>query len=339
MSKSCECECECEYEYEYECSRSSKQQQQRLQDIQVIEELQEEITLLQIYNEKLNGDDDYCGVSYTELLELESLLRQGFCSVEELHEKALDELRVAQATECDLMGNEWVSKTEEEDFGYHWGLGKRRRALRLKARELRLSAGDSPQEHSRDPDIRKEVIDSLKSEKERLRLWNQRMIGKEIDGMGCHELRVFSLDIQRGLGNVRNKIRRNEDYVIQVTKHANGESSFCHPLPPWPTFDSKLNGDDLCGLSYTELQELESLLLQGMASVSGEIEKMSVIESLKREKERLWLWNQRMIGEELDGMVYHELTMFHFEIGCGLTKVRQEKARIRQTNGTSPGQI
>ncbi|CAH2054782.1 unnamed protein product [Thlaspi arvense] len=171
-------------------------------------------------NWKLNGDDDYCGVSYTELLELESLLRQGFCSVEEQRVKALDELRVAQATECDLMGNEWVSKTEEEDFGYHWALGKRRRALRLKARELRLSAG--PQEHSRDPDIRKEVIDSLKSEKERLRLWNQRMTGKEIDGMGCHELRVFSLDIQRGLANVRDKIQRNENYVIQVTKHANG---------------------------------------------------------------------------------------------------------------------
>ncbi|KAF8109830.1 hypothetical protein N665_0090s0013 [Sinapis alba] len=161
-------------------TRSSEQR--RLQCLQVIQELQEEIKLLQISNEKLNGEglDD---MSSTELASLESMLKEGFRIVEEQTEKAHEELTVKQIVEYDLMGMEWLRKKEKDDLAYQSLLAGRRATLRNKAREFRLSPPEIQPWRSNDPERLKLDIDSLEIEKKRLCLLNQRMIGKELDGM------------------------------------------------------------------------------------------------------------------------------------------------------------
>ncbi|KAF8108955.1 hypothetical protein N665_0104s0263 [Sinapis alba] len=183
---------------------------QRLQYIQVIQDLQEEIKLLQISNEKLNGEG-LNGLSYTELASLESMLKEGFRIVEEQTDKAEQELLLREIVDYNVMGNEWLEKTENEDHAYQSLLARRRTALRNKARELRLCPQDTPQVYSYDPETLMLTIESLKIEKERLRLLNQRMIGKELDGMGYLELLVFSCAIVDGMlkaGEEKNKIKR-----------------------------------------------------------------------------------------------------------------------------------
>ncbi|KAF8108954.1 hypothetical protein N665_0104s0263 [Sinapis alba] len=182
---------------------------QRLQYIQVIQDL-EEIKLLQISNEKLNGEG-LNGLSYTELASLESMLKEGFRIVEEQTDKAEQELLLREIVDYNVMGNEWLEKTENEDHAYQSLLARRRTALRNKARELRLCPQDTPQVYSYDPETLMLTIESLKIEKERLRLLNQRMIGKELDGMGYLELLVFSCAIVDGMlkaGEEKNKIKR-----------------------------------------------------------------------------------------------------------------------------------
>ncbi|XP_056864791.1 uncharacterized protein LOC108851574 isoform X3 [Raphanus sativus] len=174
---------------------------QRLQYIQVIQELQEEIKMLQISNEKLNGEG-LEGLSYTELASLESMLKEGFRIVDEQTDKIVD---------CDVMGKEWLDEKEKEDSAYQSLLARRRTALRNKARELRLSPPQDSPPHSYDPETLMLTIESLKIEKERLRLLNQRMIGKELDGMGYLELLVFGCAIQGGMLKAeeeKNKIKR-----------------------------------------------------------------------------------------------------------------------------------
>ncbi|CAN6834829.1 unnamed protein product [Brassica oleracea] len=171
---------------------------QRLQYIQVIQELQEEIKLLQISNEKLNGEG-LDGLSYTELASLETMLKEGFRIVEEQTDKAQQELLLREIVDCDVMGKEWLDEKEKEDLAYQSLLARRRTAMRNKARELRLSPQDSQKEHSYNHETLMLTIECLKIEKERLRVLNQRMIGKEVDGMGYSELLVFSCAIQSGM--------------------------------------------------------------------------------------------------------------------------------------------
>nr|VDD15007.1 unnamed protein product [Brassica oleracea] len=184
------------YLFLYRTTRRSVKQ--RLQYIQVIQELQEEIKLLQISNEKLNGEG-LDGLSYTELASLETMLKEGFRIVEEQTDKAQQELLLREIVDCDVMGKEWLDENENEDLAYQSLLARRRTAMRNKARELRLSPQDSQKEHSYNHETLMLTIECLKVEKERLRVLNQRMIGKELDGMGYSELLVFSCAIQGGM--------------------------------------------------------------------------------------------------------------------------------------------
>ncbi|WZY90447.1 hypothetical protein YC2023_047182 [Brassica napus] len=182
---------------------------QRLQYIQVIQEL-EEIKLLQISNEKLNGEG-LDGLSYTELASLETMLKEGFRIVEEQTDKAQQEQLLREIVDCDVMGKEWLDENENEDLAYQSLLARRRTAMRNKARELRLSPQDSQKEHSYNHETLMLTVECLKIEKERLRLLNQRMIGKELDGMGYLELLVFSCAIHSGMFKAeeeKNKIKR-----------------------------------------------------------------------------------------------------------------------------------
>ncbi|KAF3582559.1 hypothetical protein DY000_02035335 [Brassica cretica] len=202
---------------------------QRLQYIQVIQELQEEIKLLQISNEKLNGEG-LDGLSYTELASLETMLKEGCRIVEEQTDKAQQELLLREIVDCDVMGKEWLDENENEDLAYQSLLARRRTAMRNKARELRLSPQDSQKEHSYNHETLMLTIECLKIEKERLRLLNQRMIGKELDGMVYLELLVFSCAIHSGMFKAeeeKNKIKRARQILggIYERKRAGSHSS------------------------------------------------------------------------------------------------------------------
>ncbi|KAJ4903665.1 Uncharacterized protein Rs2_17616 [Raphanus sativus] len=172
-------------------TRSSEKR--RLQYLQDIQSLQEEIKLLQITNEKLNGvgfDD----MSFTELASLRSMLDEGFRIVTEEIENAYDKVAVKRIFEDDLMGGkDWIDRIDKEDLAYQSLLARRRGALRKKAREFRLSPPETQPWRSNDPDP--ERLETLEIEKERLRLLNERMIGKELDGMSYYELCVLSSEI------------------------------------------------------------------------------------------------------------------------------------------------
>ncbi|CAH8387292.1 unnamed protein product [Eruca vesicaria subsp. sativa] len=148
---------------------------------------------------KLNGvglED----LSYTELASLENMLKEGYRIVNEQTDEAYNELTCKLIVECDVMGYDWVNEKEKEDLAYQSLLAKRRRVMRNKARELRLRPPQKIQHHRRDdPEGLMLDIDALKFEKERLRLLNQRMIGKELDGMSYLELYVFCFEIQHGM--------------------------------------------------------------------------------------------------------------------------------------------
>ncbi|KAF2567969.1 hypothetical protein F2Q68_00027986 [Brassica cretica] len=163
----------------YRTTRGSEQR--RLQCLQDIQKLQEEIKLLQISNEKLNGvglDD----MSFTELASLGSMLDEGFRIVDEQLDNVVgahEEITTKQLFEYDLMGGpDWTQRIEKEDLAYQSLLAGRRVALRNKAREFRL-----------------------------------RMLGKELDGMSYSELFVFSFEISGAIMKVvsMKKIKRDEE--------------------------------------------------------------------------------------------------------------------------------
>ncbi|CAN7019522.1 unnamed protein product [Brassica oleracea var. botrytis] len=198
----------------YRTTRGSEQR--RLQCLQDIQKLQEEIKLLQISNEKLNGvglDD----MSFTELASLGSMLDEGFRIVDEQLDNVVgahEEITTKQLFEYDLMGGpDWTQRIEKEDLAYQSLLAGRRVALRNKAREFRLSPPETQPWRSDDPERLVKTIDSLEMEKERLRLFNQRMLGKELDGMSYSELFVFSFEISGAIMKVvsMKKIKRDEE--------------------------------------------------------------------------------------------------------------------------------
>ncbi|KAG2285559.1 hypothetical protein Bca52824_045163 [Brassica carinata] len=196
-------------------------EQRRLQCLQDIQKLQEEIKLLQISNEKLNGvglDD----MSFTELASLGSMLDEGFRIVDEQLDNVVGVFFVFSNSswfdyssfEYDLMGGpDWTQRIEKEDLAYQSLLAGRRVALRNKAREFRLSPPETQPWRSDDPERLVKTIDSLEMEKERLRLFNQRMLGKELDGMSYSELFVFSFEISGAIMKVvsMKKIKRDEE--------------------------------------------------------------------------------------------------------------------------------
>ncbi|XP_056862856.1 uncharacterized protein LOC108852650 isoform X8 [Raphanus sativus] len=175
----------------------------------------EEITLLQISNEKLNGVG-LESLSYTELTSLESKLTEGLRIVDEQTDKAHLELLHLQSVECDVMGSDWVNQKGKDDMAYQSLLAKRRRELRNKARELRLSPPKETQQHySYYPETLMSDIDSLKMEKKRLRLLNQRMIGQGLDGMDYYELYVLSFQILRAMKNSED-MKINQRAKVQI---------------------------------------------------------------------------------------------------------------------------
>ncbi|KAL0804967.1 hypothetical protein Bca101_097458 [Brassica carinata] len=201
----------------YRTTRGSEQR--RLQCLQDIQKLQEEIKLLQISNEKLNavGLDD---MSFTELASLGSMLDEGFRIVDEQLDNvgALEEITTKQLFEYDFMGGDWTQRIEKEDLAYQSLLAGRRVALRNKAREFRLSPPETQPWRSDDPERLKLDIDSLEMEKERLRLFNQRMLGKELDGMSYSELFVFSFEISGAIMKVVSMKKTKRDEEMGKTK-------------------------------------------------------------------------------------------------------------------------
>ncbi|CAH8387173.1 unnamed protein product [Eruca vesicaria subsp. sativa] len=176
------------------------------------------------YSRKLNGEglDD---MSSTELASLESMLKEGFRIVEEQTDEAHEELTVKQIVEYDLLGYEWLKQKEKDDLAYQSLLAGRRTTLRNKAREFRLSPPESQPYRSNDPERLKLDIDSLKIEKERLLLLNQRMVGKELDGMGYLELYVLGFEISRAMINAEamRKIKRAEEMEKTQTSKADDQ--------------------------------------------------------------------------------------------------------------------
>ncbi|CAG7907928.1 unnamed protein product [Brassica rapa] len=204
-------------------------EQRRLQCLQDIQNLQEEIKLLQISNEKLNavGLDD---MSFTELASLGNMLDEGFRIVDEQLDNAHEEITTKRLFEYDLMGGDWTQRIEKEDLAYQSLLAGRRVALRNKAREFRLSPPETQPWRSDDPERLKLDIDSLEMEKERLRLFNQRMLGKELDGMSYSELFVFSFEISGAMMKVvsMKKIKRDEE--MGKTKRPRPSVNKVYPL-------------------------------------------------------------------------------------------------------------
>ncbi|KAH0853952.1 hypothetical protein HID58_062951 [Brassica napus] len=222
----------------YRTTRGSEQR--RLQCLQDIQKLQEEIKLLQISNEKLNGvglDD----MSFTELASLGSMLDEGFRIVDEQLDNVVGVFFVFSNSSwfdysCLIItlpsfllfqAHEEITtkQNREEDLAYQSLLAGRRVALRNKAREFRLSPPETQPWRSDDPERLKLDIDSLEMEKERLStLWrwrkrdyvfstSMRMLGKELDGMSYSELFVFSFEISGAIMKVvsMKKIKRDEE--------------------------------------------------------------------------------------------------------------------------------
>ncbi|KAL0671263.1 hypothetical protein Bca4012_033967 [Brassica carinata] len=193
-------------------------EQRRLQCLQDIQKLQEEI-------KKLNGvglDD----MSFTELASLGSMLDEGFRIVDEQLDNVVGAHEEITTKQYDLMGGpDWTQRIEKEDLAYQSLLAGRRVALRNKAREFRLSPPETQPWRSDDPERLKLDIDSLEMEKERLStLWrwrkrdyvfstSMRMLGKELDGMSYSELFVFSFEISGAIMKVvsMKKIKRDEE--------------------------------------------------------------------------------------------------------------------------------
>ncbi|KAH0930350.1 hypothetical protein HID58_016077 [Brassica napus] len=280
-------------------------EQRRLQCLQDIQNLQEEIKLLQISNEKLNGvglDD----MSFTELASLGSMLDEGqsrpwspvntrtgsdegFRIVDEQLDNvgAHEEITTKQIFEYDLMGGpDWTQRIEKEDLAYQSLLAGRRVALRNKAREFRLSPPETQPWRSDDPERLKMDIDSLEMEKERLRLFNQRMLGKELDGMSYSELFVFSFEISGAIMKVvsMKKIKRDEE--MGKTKRPRPSVNKQEELKLLQIPNEKLNGEGLNGLSYSELSSIENMLNQGLVVVEEQTDKayydfatMQIVES------------------------------------------------------------
>ncbi|KAG7600204.1 hypothetical protein ISN44_As06g043280 [Arabidopsis suecica] len=246
-------------------SKSSRAKLQRLKYIQVIEELGAELVQLQITNEKLNGDGVE-GLSYTELESLVSILREGQSRVMEQQEKALCQYTVSQMAEFEVMGEEWVEQMAKEEHARQFLLSKRRREFRRKARQLRLSSLDSPQEleHSQDHTDLVERIELLKSEKERLVLWNQRMIGKELDGMDQIELDVFLSDVNLGLRSVRDEMmsrirstRQSNEELISQTQSSIKELSSPGKMDEMPRIRAtRQSNEELISQTQSSIKEL-----------------------------------------------------------------------------------
>ncbi|CDY40451.1 BnaA04g20660D [Brassica napus] len=256
-------------------------EQRRLQCLQDIQNLQEEIKLLQISNEKLNGvglDD----MSFTELASLGSIpvntrtgSDEGFRIVDEQLDNAHEEITTKQIFEYDLMGGpDWTQRIEKEDLAYQSLLAGRRVALRNKAREFRLSPPETQPWRSDDPERLKMDIDSLEMEKERLRLFNQRMLGKELDGMSYSELFVFSFEISGAIMKVvsMKKIKRDEE--MGKTKRPRPSVNKQEELKLLQIPNEKLNGEGLNGLSYSELSSIENMLNQGLVVVEEQTDKV-----------------------------------------------------------------
>ncbi|CAN7137677.1 unnamed protein product [Brassica rapa subsp. narinosa] len=250
----------------YRTTRGSEQR--RLQCLQDIQKLQEEIKLLQISNEKLNGvglDD----MSFTELASLGSMLDEGFRIVDEQLDNAHEEITTKRLFEYDLMGGDWTQRIEKEDLAYQSLLAGRRVALRNKAREFRLSPPETQPWRSDDPERLKMDIDSLEMEKERLRLFNQRMLGKELDGMSYSELFVFSFEISGAIMKVvsMKKIKRDEE--MGKTKR------------PRPSVNKKQVGYELKNLhskidgSYNELNNKFSHLASTVRNLENQFASMN----------------------------------------------------------------
>ncbi|CAN6843580.1 unnamed protein product [Brassica oleracea] len=286
----------------YRTTRGSEQR--RLQCLQDIQKLQEEIKLLQISNEKLNGvglDD----MSFTELASLGSMLDEGFRIVDE----QLDNV-VGAHEEITTKQN------REEDLAYQSLLAGRRVALRNKAREFRLSPPETQPWRSDDPERLVKTIDSLEMEKERLRLFNQRMLGKELDGMSYSELFVFSFEISGAIMKVvsMKKIKRDEE--MGKTKRPRPSVNVRHQNVTLPQrclcivlgyFFVHVCGKDV---SFAYQARLSS--------------RRTAVRNKSRE-----LRLRRMIGKELDGMSYAELYVLGFDITRALMNVMQEMDKIK----------
>ncbi|KAF3579182.1 hypothetical protein DY000_02035328 [Brassica cretica] len=117
----------------HRCTRTSVQQ--RLQCIQAIQELQEEIKLLQIPNEKLNGEG-LNGLSYSELSSIENMLNQGLVIVEEQTDKVVPMMTSVDVDER-VMQWLWIDTVGKLDVSLFFCFLKNRHSITEQLESMR----------------------------------------------------------------------------------------------------------------------------------------------------------------------------------------------------------
>ncbi|XP_010517457.1 PREDICTED: uncharacterized protein LOC104792897 isoform X2 [Camelina sativa] len=142
-------------------------------------------------------------------------------TVERQADKAEMKLIAKEEADPDYTGLKWGDENRIES---EFVLLRRRKNLRNQARELRISSvsGEGQEEHDREA-----LLQNMKSEIERLRLLNERLNGKELDGLNYYELEILRCEISIGWGNVmRERLRRREESISrgEMLKGVSGQT-------------------------------------------------------------------------------------------------------------------
>ncbi|CAL9236488.1 unnamed protein product, partial [Arabidopsis halleri] len=189
--------------------------EQRLQEqvretlLRNVETLNSELERLQLLNERMNGEG-INGLSFAELRSLETQLNQGLLSVnDQLAKKTLkleeDERLLMQAGEGEDVWRERICQNRSVNITHQLALSKQRRLWRNLARKFRISCqGIRKHDHNHDEALLHN-IKSMKREIERIRLLNERMSGRELDGLCYFQLMILQREINYGLVNVKGR--------------------------------------------------------------------------------------------------------------------------------------
>ncbi|KFK37007.1 hypothetical protein AALP_AA4G200200 [Arabis alpina] len=190
------------------------------------ESLKSELESLQIMNGRLHGSS--CeGLSFPELQELQSQLRQGMVNVED------------QQRRMKMENDNLVEEVQASIGAYRrqMELSKKRRVLRLGAEAGRRFREE--RQPVRAPVKMKKKIKYMKREIKRLKLWNERMVGKAIDGMSFIELMVLKKDMRSALIHVQHRMilsrkGKEEEEEEELSSVANGVETLkleaCQPV-------------------------------------------------------------------------------------------------------------
>ncbi|EOA27800.1 hypothetical protein CARUB_v10023952mg [Capsella rubella] len=162
------------------------------------------------------------------------------------------------------------------------------------------------EQRSHEPDHK--AVMSMEKELKRLRLVTRRMTCKDLDGLTFPELLLLEGHLKSVLLIVKDqkkKIKLEEDERLhKQKKEAEHGANGMRRGVFFP-----------CKFSTSRLGERQEKPngLSPLLKMKREYERR-VSESLQSEFERLWLFNERMNGRELEGMTSYELTLLHIQI-------------------------